>query len=169
MICHPPIARLNPIAHSVALGPGLNVARWPGGGRIFEYLSGEDPALGAALAAAAVEGIQSNGIIANAKHFIFNNQEHDRGTTPLPFTGYSAAVDERAKWEIYMPPFAATVKAGVGSFMCSYNRIHDGKHQEVRTLSAATLRAAPATHDRRRHLVARRSTRASMRGPSWAI
>ena len=110
---------------NVALGPGLNVARFPRGGRNFEYLSGEDPTLGATLAAAAVSGIQSNGVIANAKHFIFNNQEHDRGSTP-PYetSGYSAVVDERTKWEIYMPPFAATVKAGVGTFMCSYNRVH---------------------------------------------
>ena len=103
---------------NVALGPGLNVARVPWNGRTFEYLSGEDPALGAALGAAAIRGIQSAGVIANAKHFIFNNQEFDRGLIPLPHQGYSAVVDERTKHEVYLPPFEAAVRAGVGSVMC---------------------------------------------------
>jgi len=34
---------------SVALGPALNVARIPTNGRNFEYISGEDPLLGAEL------------------------------------------------------------------------------------------------------------------------
>ena len=38
------------------------------------YMSGEDPYLGAELVGPAVRGIQSNGIIATAKHFILNNQ-----------------------------------------------------------------------------------------------
>jgi len=33
----------------VALGPALNVARIPTNGRNFEYISGEDPLLGAEL------------------------------------------------------------------------------------------------------------------------
>lgn len=28
-------------------------------------------------------------------------------------------------FEIYLPPFEGAVVAGVGSVMCSYNRIHD--------------------------------------------
>ena len=63
-----------------------------------------------------VRGIQSHGVIANAKHYVHNNQESDR-------QGGVMVVDERTHWEIYMPPFAAAVRAGVGSVMCSYNRI----------------------------------------------
>lgn len=41
----------------VQLGPGVNVMRIGNNGRDFEYLSGEDPALGAELAPALVQGI----------------------------------------------------------------------------------------------------------------
>jgi beta-glucosidase len=33
-------------------------------------------------------------------------------------------VDERTQWELYYPPFQSAVEAGVGSFMCSYNKIN---------------------------------------------
>lgn len=39
-----------------------------------QYLAGEDPSLGYAMAYAAVQGIQSQGVIANAKHYMNNNQ-----------------------------------------------------------------------------------------------
>jgi beta-glucosidase len=95
---------------NVQLGPGLNVARVPLNGRNFEYLSGEDPFLGSFMVPKVVEGIQGQGVVANAKHFVQNNQETNRGS-------YVAQVDERAQFELYMPPFEAAVKAGVGSFM----------------------------------------------------
>eukprot|EP00965_Chrysotila_dentata_P251013 6209781-Pleurochrysis_carterae.AAC.1 len=59
---------------NVQLGPGLNVARVPRNGRNFEYLSGEDPFLGATLVPAVVHGIQNQSVIANAKHWVNNNQ-----------------------------------------------------------------------------------------------
>ena len=74
-------------------------------------MSGEDPALGAALVGPIVEGIQSNGVMANAKHFLNNNQETERMRS-------TSAVSERAQWELYLPPFAAAVDAGVASLMC---------------------------------------------------
>ena len=46
---------------NVQLGPGLCIARLPWNGRNFEYLSGEDPHLGASLAGSVVRGIQSQG------------------------------------------------------------------------------------------------------------
>ena len=64
---------------NVQLGPGICVARVPRNGRNFEYLSGEDPYLGAELVAPAIQGIQSVGVIANAKHYLMNNQVHMRG------------------------------------------------------------------------------------------
>ena len=102
---------------NVQLGPGMCVARVPRNGRNFEYISGEDPHLGSALVGQAIEGIQSQGVIANAKHWVENNQETDR-------TSVNELVDERTRFEIYYPPFEAAIKANVGSFMCSYNKIN---------------------------------------------
>lgn len=105
---------------TVLLGPSLNVHRVPRGGRNAEYLSGEEPGLGAAMASALVGGVQSTGVVAVAKHFALNQQETDRDSTDV-------YVDERALWEVYYPPFAAAVEAGVASVMCSYNKIN-GSH-----------------------------------------
>ena len=83
--------------------------------RVFDpsrYLSGEDPFLGYHLAQPAVAGIQSNRVIANAKHFVNNNQETNRNTV-------LEIVDERTRYEMYYPPFEGAANAGVGSVMCS--------------------------------------------------
>jgi beta-glucosidase len=102
---------------NVQLGPGINVARVPLNGRNFEYLSGEDPFLGATLVQPVIKGIQGNGVIANMKHYINNNQETNRGNV-------SANVDERTRMEMYSTAFGGAVEAGVLSVMCSYNRIN---------------------------------------------
>jgi len=101
---------------NVMLGPGVNIARIPQCGRNFEYLSGEDPYLGARLVEKMIRGIQSEGIIASVKHYINNNQENNRDMLTSKLT-------ERTEMEIYMPPFEAAVKAGALSVMCSYNKV----------------------------------------------
>ena len=101
---------------TVLLGPGLNVARVPVNGRNFEYCSGEDPYLGARMASAIIPAIQSQQIIATAKHYVLNNQETGR-------IGADSIIDERTWREIYLPPFESAVKHGALSAMCSYNRI----------------------------------------------
>jgi len=102
---------------NVQLGPGLCLARVPLNGRNFEYLSGEDPFLGYTLAKPAVWGIQSQKVVANAKHWVLNNQETARESV-------SEEADERTRFEMYYPPFEGAIEAGVGSFMCSYNKIN---------------------------------------------
>lgn len=52
--------------------------------------------------------------MANAKHYIANEQEHYRTTS-------SSNMDDRATHELYALPFLHSVRAGVGSFMCAYN------------------------------------------------
>jgi beta-glucosidase len=102
---------------TMQLGPGMNVARIPRNGRNFEYMSGEDPILGRELVQPTIKGIQQNKVMANAKHYINNNAETNRENV-------SAWVDERTTWQIYQQPFIGAVRAGVSSFMCSYNRIN---------------------------------------------
>lgn len=102
---------------NVQLGPGLCLARVPVNGRNFEYLSGEDPYLGYHIVQNVITGIQSRNVIANAKHFVVNNQETKRNSI-------NVEVDERTRFEMYYPPFEGAINAGVGSFMCSYNKVN---------------------------------------------
>jgi len=96
------------------LGPGLSLARLPNNGRLWEYISGEDPYLGYHMAGAVTKGIQSQGVVATAKHFVDNSQETDRGTVV-------EIVDERTQFEMYYPPFEGAISRGLGAVMCSYN------------------------------------------------
>ena len=96
-------------------GPGLNIARIEKNGRTFEYISGEDPVLGAQLGVRVVAGIQKN-VMAIAKHYLLNNQETDR-------SGGNMIADEKTIMELYAPPFEA-VAATVAGYMCSYNRVN---------------------------------------------
>jgi beta-glucosidase len=103
---------------NVMLGPGMNIARIATNGRNFEYF-GEDPFLAGTMVAQAIRGIQSNPVLAQAKHYAANNQENNR-------MGVSAEVGERTMREIYLPAFEAAIKQGhAGSIMCSYNKLWD--------------------------------------------
>ena len=83
----------------ILLGPGMNIHRAPMNGRNFEYF-GEDPFLAGRIAASEIRGIQSQGVIATAKHFLANNEEWNRH-------GVSSDMDERTAREIYLPAFEA--------------------------------------------------------------
>ena len=99
------------------LGPGVNIARSPIGGRNFEYLS-EDPYLNATIVVPFIEGVQSQGVVATTKHYALNDQEFDRHNA-------SSDVDERTMREIYLPAFeAAVTKAHVDAVMNSYNLLN---------------------------------------------
>jgi beta-glucosidase len=99
------------LGQDVVLAPHINIVRDPLFRRNHTTLS-EDPFLTAQLAAAEIAGIQSQGVMACAKHV----------------AGYSGAdnvtIDERTLHEIYLPAFEAVVHAGVASIMCAYNTIN---------------------------------------------
>lgn len=110
---------------NVLLGPSVEVHRVAKNGRNFEYLSGEDPYLGAKLTKEYVQGVQSNGIMAVVKHFAFNHQETHRGSdASAPWS--SSNVDEKTAFELYYPPFKSAIEAGVAAAMCAYNKV-DGE------------------------------------------
>lgn len=99
------------------LGPAMNIYRAPMCGRNFEYF-GEDPFLASRMAVSVVKGVQSQGVIATAKHYAANNQEWDRNHV-------SSDMDERTFREIYLPAFEASVREGhVGAIMDSYNLVN---------------------------------------------
>jgi len=100
----------------IQLGPMMNLVRSPAAGRNFESF-GEDPFLSAELAAADVIGMQSQKVVATAKHFVGNEQETNRMEV-------DSRIDERTLHELYYAPFEAAVGAGAGAVMCSYNRLN---------------------------------------------
>ncbi len=110
------------------LGPTMNMARAYQNGRNFESY-GEDPYLSSVMAAAHVQGFQSQGVIATAKHFVCNDQETDRWLV-------SADADERTRQEVYYPPFRACVDSGLGAIMAAYNRVNGRFACESEALNA---------------------------------
>ncbi len=98
-------------------GTELNLARVPLSGRIFETY-GEDPWLSSVLGVANIEGTQSQGVMAMAKHFGAYTQETAR-------LKLNQVVDHRSLMELYLAPFRAAVEqAHVASLMCAYGAIN---------------------------------------------
>ena len=96
---------------------GINIHRMPFGGRSHEYFS-EDPFLTGAAGAAEIAGLQAKGVIANVKHFAFNDEEAERN-------GIGVWLNEQAAREIYLLPFEYALSPSMGNahaVMSSFNR-----------------------------------------------
>lgn len=104
----------------VWLGPMLNIPRSPLGGRGFECFS-EDPHLSGIMASRIISGCQSTGVTATPKHFVCNDQEHERRAVDV-------IVTERALREVYLRPFQIAARdADPRAIMTSYNKVN-GQH-----------------------------------------
>jgi beta-glucosidase len=103
--------------------PMVDIARDARWGRVVEG-AGEDPYLGSVMAIAQVRGFQGDNLrsntalLATAKHFAaYGGAEAGRDYNVV-------SVAERDLWELYLPPFHAAVRAGVGTLMASFNEIN---------------------------------------------
>ena len=104
---------------SANLGPTVNMDRDPRWGRSFEALS-EDPFLNASLDVPEIDGVQSQDVESQVKHFDAYNQETYRNTP-----SDNVIVSNRALQEIYMPSFyAAVTQANAASVMCAYSMVN---------------------------------------------
>lgn len=100
--------------------PQLDICRLPNFGR-NNTTFGEDPYLSGQMGTGEVHGIQSQGIMAQIKHFLMYN-----GQVGVPFAGrpdIPTVVDDRTLHEIYLAPFEEVIKeAKPSSVMGSYQK-----------------------------------------------
>ncbi len=96
----------------VSLQPFVNIDRDLEFGRSYNTF-GEDPLLTSEMGVAEIEGIQSQHVMAQIKHYV----AYDSNSGNI-------FVDDQTLHEIYVAPFDAAIHAGVSSIMCSYNRVN---------------------------------------------
>lgn len=104
----------------ILLGPTINIQRSPLGGRGFESFS-EDPFLSGTLAGSYCLGVKEKNIIPTIKHFVCNDQEHER-------MAVDSILTDRALREIYLMPFMLAIKMSKPeAVMTAYNKVN-GTH-----------------------------------------
>ncbi|KAF5970910.1 alpha-L-rhamnosidase A [Fusarium coicis] len=115
------LARQAKIKHAqMILGPTINIQRDPRAGRNFECFS-EDPLLSGYMAAAIVNGIQSKGYGACAKHFVCNDSETQRR-----YYNVDESPDGRALREIYLAAWSFLLrKSNPAGVMTAYNKVDE--------------------------------------------
>lgn len=118
---------------AVLLGPGINIKRSPLCGRNFEYFS-EDPFVAGEMAAAFINGVQSQNVGVSLKHYATNNQEKRRLVI-------ESVLEERTFREIYLTGFEIAIKkAKPWTVMCAYNRVLGEFASQNETLLTKILR-----------------------------
>ena len=99
----------------IVLEPFINIDRDITFSRGYNTF-GEDPVLTGLIGAAEIEGIQKQGILAQAKHYV----AYDTASMNI-------AVDPQTLREIYVAPFKDAVDAGVSSVMCAYEVLNGAR------------------------------------------
>lgn len=106
-----------------AFAPMLDIARDPRWGRVIEGF-GEDPFLAAAMAVAAVRGLQGDDlsapdrVLACAKHYVgYGAAEGGRDYNTVEISDVTLR-------NVYLAPFYAAVVAGVGSVMSAFHDLN---------------------------------------------
>ena len=99
--------------------PMLDIARDPRWGRVAEG-NGEDPYLGAQMAASLVRGYQGDDmaqrdkLVACAKHYVgYGSAEGGRDYE-------NGEISEPTLRDVYLPPFESAVRSGVGTVMSAF-------------------------------------------------
>ncbi|RST30666.1 beta-glucosidase [Sphingomonas ginkgonis] len=100
----------------LVLAPNLNLPRSPLVGRSFELFS-EDPFLTGSLGVAWLQGMQSTGTGAVAKHLVCNDSETQRNSM-------NVRIGERPLREVYLLPFEMAAEAGAAGLLTAYNRVN---------------------------------------------
>ena len=96
----------------VVLQPFINIDRDLTFARGYNTF-GEDPFLTGKMGAEEIRGAQSQGVMAQAKHYVGYDSD-----------SYNVFIDQQTLHEVYVAPFEEAVRAGVSSIMCSYNRLN---------------------------------------------
>jgi beta-glucosidase len=100
-----------------SIGGGVDLARDPRNGRLFEY-PGEDPLLAGTTVGHLIEGVQSNNIMGDIKHYAMNDQETGRTIVDVKIT-------KKAMQESDLLAFNLGIRIGhPASVMCSYNLVN---------------------------------------------
>ena len=101
--------------YNQSIGGGVDLARDPRNGRLFEY-PGEDPVLAGTTVGHLIMGVQQNHIMGDIKHYAFNDQETGR-------TVVDVHLDHKAAHESDLLAFEIGINLGhPASVMCSYNK-----------------------------------------------
>lgn len=103
--------------YNATLGGGVDLMRDPRNGRNFEY-QGEDPILAGKMVAQLIQGVQSQRVITDTKHYAFNDQETGRNIG-------NVKLGKRAMRETDLLAFEIAVTEGQPAMvMCSYNKLN---------------------------------------------
>ncbi len=103
--------------YNQSIGGGVDLARDPRNGRLFEY-PGEDPVLAGTTVGNLIAGLESNQIMGDIKHYALNDQETGR-------TVVDVQIGRKAMHESDLLAFEIGIRIGQpSSVMCSYNKVN---------------------------------------------